>query len=213
MFCKHCGCKNDDGSKFCINCGSPLEDVIVKQADTTIVENKFADTKVEDVEIMPEKPVQDVQIPKKNKTWLVVLIVVLIIGLVGFGVYYFVFKDKDNMSVIDLSDNIACNIEVVEGTSSCGIDWDKIKKNYGGRVTYDYDAIKKLADERGLNYDDIKSYFDSTNPIDDLKQNIIFEGGINDNSEVEYYISCKDEALLKLYDFAVILGSGSISLK
>lgn len=233
MFCQHCGCKNKDGAKFCVNCGTPFADlakdevieVEPKEADTTIIENKFEDIKNDDVkplesdvEIIPEEPIVNNNVtyekPKKKKTWLVVLIVILILGLVGFGLYYFVFNKKvETTKSIDLTNSISCNIEVVDGTSSCDIDWNSLKNNYGSSVSYNYEAIEQLANERGLDYSSIKSYFDGTNPIDDLKSIINFEGSINENGEVDYNITCKDEALLKLYNFDVVMGSGTIKIK
>ena len=245
MFCKYCGSKNADGAKFCVNCGKQIGETVSlekpieeapkrkpgrpKKVDTTIVENKFDELKdeikveepkvepVNETEIIyPEETINEFKKPKKRKTGLVIFLILLVLALIGAGVYYFVFRDNSSTAsgdvTIDLTNSISCNIEVVEGTSSCDIDWSKLKSAYGSSVSYNYEAIEKLASEKGLNYDDVKAYYDQTNPIDDLKQIVTFAGGINDNGSVDYDITCVNEELLNLYNFKVVLGSGSISL-
>lgn len=235
MFCKFCGSKNADGAKFCVNCGKQIGEAVslekpikeeVKKADTTIVENKLDESKDEikveepkvesigDTEIIyPEESINEFKKPKKKKTGLVILVILLVLALAGAGVYFFVFKEKtDDVVIINLPNSISCDIEVVEGSSSCDIDWAKLKSTYGNKVSYDYEAIEKLASEKGLNYDDVKAYYDQTNPIDDLKQIISFTGGISESGSVEYDITCVNQELLGLYNFTVVLGSGSIGL-
>lgn len=45
MFCKNCGTQNADGTKFCTNCGQPLEEAPAQNNQTTVIVQQQAKPK------------------------------------------------------------------------------------------------------------------------------------------------------------------------
>ncbi len=76
VFCKHCGKVSPDGTRFCGECGSPLEDVVenvehVEEVNETVYSTGTVDYNAEPVQTEP-------------KCWKAFAKVSFILGLIGF---------------------------------------------------------------------------------------------------------------------------------
>ena len=68
MYCGECGTKNNNGDRFCAECGAPLEQVVEQQNNSTVINT-----------VTPRKPMS-------KKTKIMILVAVLVIGVLG-GAY------------------------------------------------------------------------------------------------------------------------------
>ena len=118
MYCVHCGAQNEDGVKFCVNCGKPMEDV---------------------AEVKPVKEKKPVN--KKALTIGIVSSLVVVIGLIAGGLIW-----NNAVSTIDLNKYTTVEAKGYDGygTPSYRIDWAGIEEKYGKKVTYNSAAKKEM---------------------------------------------------------------------
>ena len=96
MFCQYCGTKNEADSRFCINCGKPLEDATEQPAtqqpkEDTVTPNNSAST--------PHEPVvsrQAVKQQSKSKKWVPILIGGLVVLAIAVGAGFYLQKPAAN---------------------------------------------------------------------------------------------------------------------
>lgn len=113
MFCTKCGAKLSENAKFCIKCGTKVEmkDDAAEKVSSEKAENmtevlpvsepvkapvnepaiSFSEPVQPVPPVIDNVPVNEVTAPKKNKVWLIILLSILVailIGAIGFGVYY-----------------------------------------------------------------------------------------------------------------------------
>jgi len=120
MWCKNCGKENEDGVKFCVNCGAPVE---VDENVSPISESPQVEQPVYAEQPVYEQPVyeqpafeqQMYVAPKKSVMPIIIAIVVVVALLVGGGVFaftqstpeatalkfYSAFLKKDATTVLD----------------------------------------------------------------------------------------------------------------
>ncbi len=115
MWCKNCGKENEDGVKFCVNCGAPVE---VDENVSPISESPQVEQPVYAEQPVYEQPAFEQQMyvaPKKSMMPIIIAIVVVVALLVGGGVFaftqstpestalkfYSAFLKKDASTVLD----------------------------------------------------------------------------------------------------------------
>ncbi len=117
MFCENCGEKISKDDAFCNNCGSPVKkeessdttnEVKQESVQTEVVANSTEEaTKVEE-----EKTIESVEPVVNNnskgdnikkgstgKVMLVILAIFIVLAAIGTGLYFFLFKDKNEKSI------------------------------------------------------------------------------------------------------------------
>lgn len=107
MNCKNCGSQLDEGSKFCGNCGTPVEMVVsnpINEVDSSVesnvsnaVESSVFDNEVQstvtevvnnvDNMVAVSSSGDEIDNPKSSKVGLIVIIV-LLLGIIGSGCFY-----------------------------------------------------------------------------------------------------------------------------
>lgn len=92
MFCKNCGAKLEEGTKFCSSCGKQVE------VNTTEIKEEVVETKEEVREEVKKLVNEQVEKVKSKKTSILPVIFVLLAValLIGGGIYYYFFMNKSN---------------------------------------------------------------------------------------------------------------------
>lgn len=130
QYCVHCGESIEVGSVYCPYCGKPQE-VEVIEAETQIEDSKPEEEPVVEEKHEPEEKVEEREVPvqeepeeqptyieeeEKSKTWIYVLLAVLI----GGAIWYFFINDSekstsnDNANPVEMTDNTS--EEVIDNT-------------------------------------------------------------------------------------------------
>lgn len=119
MFCENCGEKVSKDDSFCTNCGSPIkrEEPInpteeikqeTEQKQEAATSSNEGETKVVEASTEPVKSVSPVVTSSKGdnikkgstgKVFLVILALVIVLAGIGVGLYFFLFKDKNEKSI------------------------------------------------------------------------------------------------------------------
>lgn len=122
MFCENCGEKVSNDDAFCTNCGSPIKRE--KPTDTTeeikqdnekteesVTDSIEAETKVVEEEkvsepVQPTEPVisnnnkgDNIKKGSNGKVVLVIIALLIVLAGIGTGLYFFLFKDKNEKSI------------------------------------------------------------------------------------------------------------------
>lgn len=71
MYCTNCGAQNESGTKFCISCGQPMNETL---ATTDHTEQQAA----------TRPPVEPKTRSKKGRIWLIVILVIVGLGVIGY---------------------------------------------------------------------------------------------------------------------------------
>ena len=120
MFCENCGEKLSKDDAFCTNCGTPIkkeepndttEDVKqeTEPKEEVVTSSNDGETKVVETVTEPVQPTEPV-ISNNNKgdnikkgstgkVFLVILALVIVLAGIGAGLYFFLFKDKNEKSI------------------------------------------------------------------------------------------------------------------
>ena len=129
MFCRNCGCKNDDTAMFCRECGSKL----VVDSNEKVIPNPtpiIVPTNTQQMRIGVEN-ILDIfkSMPKK-------ILAGAGIGIVAIVVMAFVMVNVN--STINLDDFVKVSYEGYEGYgyASVSIDWAGLENKYGNKLKY-----------------------------------------------------------------------------
>lgn len=122
MFCENCGEKVSKDDAFCTNCGSPIkreestntteeikqnneqtEEVVTNSAEegTKVIDEEKASEPVQPTEtVIPNNTKGDnIKKGSNGKVVLVILALLIVLAGIGTGLYFFLFKDKNEKSI------------------------------------------------------------------------------------------------------------------
>lgn len=137
MFCSECGTKNQDGAKFCENCGATLE---IEETSSKKVEETVAETKKEaKKETKTETKKEEVKKKKSSKKQKALTILCIILIVVLFGGYK-ILERKTNPATI--ADNYIKAIENKEYSTLY-----KLSEFSGDTTFISEEAFKLVFDE------------------------------------------------------------------
>lgn len=181
MFCGKCGTENADGTKFCKECGQPLENTAAKGAATKGTAAKGA----------AAKPSGTAKPMSKG------LLVGIIAGAAVLIAVICVIAGR--ASTVNLNQYLTIETTGYDGygTAKVSIDWDSIEKKYGSKMSY-----KPLAKEK------FGSLLDHVTPVefsrDFIHVRLSETSGLSNGDKLEYtleveesltdYLKCKIKA-------------------
>lgn len=127
MFCKHCGSENDDNTKFCRECGQPLEDRASqkeKEADHAPSEKKGSSL-TDKIKALPKKVLMAVG----AGTAIIMLLLFVVLGM------------EDS---IDMNQYLTIEAEGYDGYGKlhAAINWDAVEEKYGEKLSFTEEAGK-----------------------------------------------------------------------
>lgn len=127
MFCKHCGSENDDNTKFCRECGQPLEDRASqkeKEADHAPSEKKGSSL-TDKIKALPKKVLMAVGAGAA----IIMLLLFVVLGM------------EDS---IDMNQYLTIEAEGYDGYGKlhAAINWDAVEEKYGEKLSFTEEAGK-----------------------------------------------------------------------
>lgn len=127
MFCKHCGSENDDNTKFCRECGQPLEDRAnqeEKEADHAPSEKKGSSL-TDKIKALPKKVLMSVGAGAA----IIMLLLFVVLGM------------EDS---IDMNQYLTIETEGYDGYGKlhAEINWDAVEEKYGKKLSFTEEAGK-----------------------------------------------------------------------
>lgn len=195
MFCGECGQKNKEGSKFCENCGSPLNGKVEKKKNSTKVTKKSAEAKTETAPVKQSLKERWNHFSKNQKIGLVVAAVVVVLVflfvMVGKSItsptrisdaYFKALSKEDYAAVYDymgLQDSDFVSKDILKKKAKKEKKDTKIS-NFK-RVTTT--RLKELIQQKGTSYN-TKDLVGMQNS--DLRREYVYEYTKKGSSEVEY---------------------------
>ena len=127
MFCKHCGSENDDNTKFCRECGQPLENRASqkeKEADHAPSEKKGSSL-TDKIKALPKKVLMAVGAGAA----IIMLLLFVVLGM------------EDS---IDMNQYLTIEAEGYDGYGKlhAAINWDAVEEKYGEKLSFTEEAGK-----------------------------------------------------------------------
>lgn len=170
MKCQYCGTENADDAKFCAACGKPVTG-----------QEEAADETKNAAEVT-EEPETGVEVQKKTnsgnrKTKLMIILICVAAVIIFFAGFMIVRARK----TIDLDKYVSFETTGYEGSGDvyAQIDWQKIEKKYGSRLSLTKEFKEQYGDGA-----------DSVSPVDVLQSfvsvDVKSDGNLSNKDKVEY---------------------------
>lgn len=127
MFCKHCGAENDDNTKFCRECGQPLEDsASQKEKEAAHAPSEKKGSSLTDkIKALPKKVLMAVGAGAA----IIMLLLFVVLGM------------EDS---IDMNQYLTIEAEGYDGYGKlhAAINWDAVEEKYGEKLSFTEEAGK-----------------------------------------------------------------------
>ena len=121
MFCKHCGSENDDNTKFCRECGQPLEDsASQKEKEAAHAPSEKKGSSLTDkIKALPKKVLMAVGAGAA----IIMLLLFVVLGM------------EDS---IDMNQYLTIEAEGYDGYGKlhAAINWDAVEEKYGEKLSF-----------------------------------------------------------------------------
>lgn len=189
MFCKHCGAENDDNTKFCRECGQPLEDSASqkeKLSDHALSEKEGV-SMTDKIKALPQKALMGAGA-----------------GLAVFILLLFVVLGRGTS--IDMNQYLTIEADGYDGYGKlhAAINWDAVEEKYGKKLSF--------TDEAGKTFGGLVSFM---SPMDALQDCVRVElekySGLSNGDTVSYTWKV-DEDLAKMLKCKIKCKDGSFSV-
>lgn len=189
MFCKHCGSENDDNTKFCRECGQPLEDRASQNGQRTdeSLSEKKGISLFDKIKALPKKAFMTIGAG-------LAVFILLLFAVLGRG------------TSIDMNQYLTIEADGYDGygTLHASINWDALEEKYGKKLSF--------TDEAGKTFGGLVSLM---SPMDALQDCVRVElekySGLSNGDTVAYTWTV-DEDLAKMLKCKIKCKDGSFSV-
>lgn len=189
MFCKHCGSENDDNTKFCRECGQPLEDsASQKEKEAAHAPSEKKGSSLTDkIKALPKKVLMAVGAGTA-------VFILLLFAVLGRG------------TSIDMNQYLTIEADGYDGygTLHASINWDALEEKYGKKMSF--------TDEAGKTFGGLVSLM---SPMDALQDCVRVElekySGLSNGDTVAYTWTV-DEDLANMLKCKIKCKDGSFSV-
>lgn len=172
MKCQYCGAENPDDAKFCAACGKP---VAAKEEATGEEENAVEATEDSGV---TEEPEAGKEVRSGNNKTKLMIILICIAAVIIFIAGFMIIRVR---KTIDLDKYVSFETTGYDGSGDvyAQIDWQKIEKKYGSRLSLTKEFKEQYGDGG-----------DSVSPVDVLQSfvsvDVESDGNLSNKDKVEY---------------------------